>query len=161
MREKRYTCGICGKESIGLEAYLKCVSTCGEKIKKEQKEQEEKKRLEEVNAALNRVKQAKAYFEQQLKEFEEKYPEEYKMNFAEDTEECDICGDDCDCSCASKLADKEAYKNESISFTYKDDGKNKPELSATINGKKVSDDALVKLFEDPDAKYLAKLLGIL
>lgn len=74
---KNYICGICGKEHIELDSYLKCVAKCGEVIK----EEENKKRMNEINAAINRVKQAKVYYEEQLASFKEKYPEEYELNF--------------------------------------------------------------------------------
>ena len=144
MGEKRYTCGICGAVHIGLDDYLKCVSTCGAKLQKEKEEAEKKKRMEELNASLNRVKQAKAYFEQQLKEFENKYPEEYKLNFG-------------NCTCDShKNCDDYIQK---IEVKVVDDGEGKPKVDAKVNGKK--DKNLEKLFADPDAKYIAKMLGIL
>ena len=83
---EKYVCGICGKSYTDLDEYLDCVSKCGEKFKKER----ENKRLEEINAAINGVKQAKIYYEQKLKEFKEKYPEEYDMNFgSESSNDCD------------------------------------------------------------------------
>ena len=77
---KKYTCGICGKEHTYLDDYLKCVANCGEAIKLE----ENKKRMEEMNIEINRVKQAKKYYEEQLANFKEKYPEEYKLNFGKE-----------------------------------------------------------------------------
>ncbi len=177
----KFVCSICGKTHYDLTEYVDCVTKCSEKIKKEQKEAEEKKRLEEVNAAINRVKQAESYFKQQLDEFKEKYPEEYKFNFEDVKEEkdcgCDdkktcggTCGgckdtntcNDCDNDWLNDfLNDDETKKSDFLKITYKNDGNGKPEFSASINGKKVSDDALEKLFEDPDARYLAKLIEIL
>lgn len=71
----KYKCSICGKEYSNLDNYLKCVSNCVETKKKSNE------RLNEINAALNGVKQAKLYYEQKLKEFKENYPDEYKINF--------------------------------------------------------------------------------
>lgn len=145
MREKRYTCGICGKEHIGLDAYLECVTKCGEKLKKEREDEKAKKYLEEVNVALNGVKQAKIYYEQKLKEFKERYPEEYKLNFE-----------------GIATNEKNASKTESVEFSYKDDGKGKPKISAKVNGEEIKEkDILSKLESDPDVKFIAELLGIL
>lgn len=135
---KTYTCAICGKEHEDRDRYLACVTNCIAKEKIAESEAK-KKRLEEVNVALSKVKAAKAYYEEQLAEFEEKYPEEYKMNFgARDTEKCD---DD---------------EQEVFTFSYEDNGKDKPVIKA--NGKDVTPETL---FSDPDVKYLAQLLGIL
>ena len=84
---KEYVCGICGTSYYDLDSYMKCVTKCGSELKAQKEAEEKQKRMEEVNAALNKVKQAKAYYEEQMALFEEKYPEEYKMNFgARDTE---------------------------------------------------------------------------
>lgn len=159
--ENKYLCSICGKTHYDLGEYVDCVTRCSEKLKEQEEKEKERKRAEEINAALNKVKQAKAYFEQQLKEFEEKYPEEYKFNFAEEKDCCDdkkTCGGTCG---GCKDTNTCNPVNNWLEFSYKNDGKNTPEVHASVNGKKVSDDALEKLFEDPDTKYLAKLLGIL
>lgn len=148
---KKYVCGICEKGYEDLEEYLKCVSSCGETLKANKKKEEEKKRLEEINAALNRIKQAKAYYEEQLDKFKEKYPEEYELNFGK--AEC-VCPSDC-------KGFEENTKSETIELSYKDDGKGKPKMKAKINGKDIGTDTLDKLFDDPETKYIAKLLGIL
>ena len=70
-----YTCEICKREYDSVWEYAACVSKCSEKLKKK----EEAKRLEEANAALNKVKQAKAHYQEQLDNFKKKYPTEYKM----------------------------------------------------------------------------------
>lgn len=75
-----YTCGVCGKTITGLDAYLAHVTECGKKMKAA-KAEEEKKYLEEVNAALRKVKSAKTYYEECLRHFKEKYPKEYALNF--------------------------------------------------------------------------------
>ena len=161
MKDK-FVCSICGKTHYDLGEYVNCVTKCSEQLKKYQEQEKEKKRLEELNAALNRVKQAKAYFEQQLNEFKDKYPEEYKLNFAEEKDSCcddkKTCGGTCG---GCKDTNTCNPVNNWLEFTYKNDGKNTSEMSASINGKKVSDDALEKLFKDPDANHIARLIKIL
>ena len=228
MKEK-YVCDLCGKTHYELDGYVKCVVECGEKLKKLEEEEKNKKYLEEVNAAINGVKQAKAYYEQKLNEFKEKYPAEYELNFMENVS-CDNCGmfnclekccmcygdcsccknkcnctddddtyedcDECDCcdeeydedvefdSC-SKLnhdgccmcqedcneclfcSDKCEYSNnkdnkmESMEFSYESNGKDKPKLSAKVNGIKVDNDHIEELFKNPEVNYFARVLGIL
>ena len=158
---EKYVCSICEKEYNNLDDYLKCVSTCGTKLKKEQEAEIAKKYAEEVNAAINKVKSAKDYYEQQLKEFKEKYPNEYKLNFGKHT--CSCNSHTCNCKNESDSikqdTEKESFKD--ISFSYVDDGKDKPKLSARVNGVKVDDDSINKLFDDPDTRYIAKMLGII
>jgi hypothetical protein len=131
---KNYICGICGTEHKDRDRYLTCVTNCVAKEKIAESEAK-KKRLEEVNAALNRVKQAKKYYEEQLADFKAKYPEEYKMNFKS---KCDDC-------------------NDWLSPIDEDEDE-EPIIKAKIDGKSVSPEVL---FKDPDCKYIAKLLGIL
>ena len=163
---KRYVCSICGKGYNDLALYMDCVETCGreleKKLKKEKeeaakREAEAKKRAEEVNAALNGVKQAKAYYEQKLNEFKEKYPKEYEMNFGT-----------CECSCntgaVSKDENKTAHPYKSVEVEAKSDGKGDPVINATIDGKKVKQDdidkQINKLLEDPSIEFVAKMLGL-
>ena len=80
-RDKRFRCDICGTTIIGLDEFLTHVKECGAKEKAKLKEAENKKYLEEVNASINKVKAAKDYYDTCLKEFKEKYPKEYEMNF--------------------------------------------------------------------------------
>lgn len=199
----KYICSICGKGYNDLSLYLNCVRDCGyeleKKLKKEKeeaakREAESKKCAEEVNAALNGIKQAKAYYEQKLNEFKEKYPEEYVMNFGndelndvygnrhdEDYDPCadydgcwsDNCGgckeDDCECridhcckgdgNCPDVIKDKNNVK--AIEFSYTNNGKDKPNLSAKVNGVKVDDDHFDELLKDPSVYHIAKILGIL
>ena len=79
--EDKFVCSICGEEYNSLDKYLECVSKCVAEVKDMRKAEEKQKRLEEVNSALSKVKAAKAYYEEQLALFKEKYPEEYDMNF--------------------------------------------------------------------------------
>lgn len=137
---KNYICAICGTEHYDLDSYLKCVAKCGEEIKAKDKQ----KRIEEVNAALNRVKQAKEYYEEQLKQFNEKYPEEYELNFGLNKKKVTV--------------DKTEPKTESVKVSYSKKNDEDPEIRARVNGKDVSPK---ELFTDPDVKYLAELLGII
>ena len=142
---KTYTCGICGKEHEDRDRYLTCVTNCVAKEKIAESEAK-KKRLEEVNSALNRVKQAKKYYEEQLADFEKKYPEEYKINF-----EKSITTDD-----DSKLTydeDVDTWVKEPgvFTFSYEDNGKDKPVIKA--NGKDITN--------DPELEFIGKLLGII
>ena len=84
----KYVCGLCGTTHYDLDDYLKCVARCGKELKQREEAEKKRKRLEEVNTALNGIKQAKKYYEDLLDKFEENYPEEYKLNFGtRDTEE--------------------------------------------------------------------------
>ena len=163
--ENKYVCSICGKTHYDLGEYVDCVTRCSKKIKEQEEKEKKQKYLEELNAALNRVKEAESYFKQQLNEFKEKYPEEYKFNFEDVKEEKDCNCDDkktCGGICGGcKDTNTCNPVNNWLEFSYKNDGKNTPEIHASVNGKKVKDDALEKLFEDPDTKYLAQLLGLL
>ena len=155
---KKYVCSICGKGYDDLALYVDCVKNCGyeleKKLKKEKeeaakREAESKKRAEEVNAALNGVKQAKAYLEQKMNEFKEKYPEEYRMNFG---------ATECDCD---NVSEKQVKR---VEVSVKSDGKGKPVVNATINGKNAGseevDKYLNKLLEDTDTNWIAKMLGL-
>lgn len=129
MKEK-YVCDLCGKTHYELDGYVKCVVECGEKLKKLEEEEKNKKYLEELNAAINGVKQAKVYYEQKLNEFKEKYPAEYELNFA--SESCD-CPSDCKGHCS-------------------DDDKKDNMKTKTFELKKLSDDQAVR--------FLAEMLGL-
>ena len=202
--EERYFCDICGKTHYDLDEYVKCVSKCVEKLKKEKAEEKNKKRLEDINIALHDVKQAKEYYEQRLEEFKEKYPEEYKLNFGSEEISCDSCNDrvkeldcdDCDfyyndeclceydceeCPCCNgKCGECDSYeecyeselsenkdlnnkedKMKSMEFSYESNGKDKPKFYAFVNGKRVDDDSIKKLLEDPETNYFARVLGII
>lgn len=145
---KNYICGICGTEHTDLDSYLKCVSKCGADWKAKEEAEKQQKRLEEVNAALNRVKAAKTYFEEQLADFEKKYPEEYKLNFKTK------CG-----NCNDWLSPIDEDDKPTVStFSYEDNGKDEPIIKAKVNGKDVDPKTL---WDDPDTEWLAKLLGII
>jgi hypothetical protein len=142
---KNYTCAICGTEHFNLDSYLKCVAKCGETLRANNRAEEEKKKLEEVNNYLTQIKKAKIYYENLLVEFQMKYPEEYKMNFGKS-----ITTDD-----DSKLTydeDVDTWVKESgvFTFSYEDNGKDKPVIKA--NGKDITN--------DPELNYIVKLLGL-
>lgn len=160
MSERRYVCNLCGKYHFDLDAFLNCVSSCGEKMKKEIEEEKNKKRMEEINAALNGVQQAKKYYEDKLNEFKEKYPEEYKMNIG-NYYTCSSC-----CKCDEEKEETETYTNEDIpdwlnvlEASYKSNGKDEPKVSMRLNGKEVQN-PLEKLLSDPSTKHIAELLGL-
>lgn len=146
---KNYVCSICGEKYESLDDYLACVAKCGETLKSEQKAKAEKERLEKVNAALNRIKEAKKYWEDQLDKFKEEYPEEYELNFGKkDNYDDKIIK-------PGKTAGLGRIGNAEL--TYAKNGNDKPKITAKVNGKDVSAE---KLFEDPDCRYIAKLLGL-
>lgn len=144
---KKYVCGICGSEYTNLDGYMNCVAACGKKAK-------ESKHMEEVNAGLNKIKAAKEYYEQQLEAFKEKFPKEYELNFGNKKAESKV-------DTKSNKSNTEVPSFHKVEVKMSDDGKGKPVIDAKVNGKKVDDESLEKLFEDPDTKYLAKLLGIM
>jgi hypothetical protein len=155
---KNYVCGICGKKYESLDYYMDCVSKCGEKLKAEQKAEAEKERLEKVNAALNRIKEAKKYWEGQLDKFKEEYPEEYELNFGDiDTynfKDVNDCTPDDKSNCKGYVFNPET-KSVKVMCEKKND--EEPVIKMKVNGKDVSAE---KLFEDPDCRYIAKLLGL-
>lgn len=153
-----FICSICGKDYNDLNNYVNCVSTCYKKKIKEK----------EIKDVLNELEHIKYLYEQKLEEFKEKYPKEYELNFA--SEGC-ICPSDCKGYCSDEDDTEDNTEDfskltkdnnmESMEFSYESNGKDKPKLSAKVNGKKVDDNRIEELFKDPDIKYLAKLLGIL
>lgn len=138
-----YTCGICGQNFDDVLDYAAHVSKCAERVKKNEEAKKAQKRMEEINAALNRVKEAKKYFEDQLDQFKEKYPEEYDLNFGD----------------KKKITvDKTEPKADSVKVLYSKRNDEEPQIRAKVNGKDVKPE---ELFADPDVKHLAELLGIL
>lgn len=141
--KENFVCSICGASHNDLDTYLKCVSKCGANLKAKKAAEEKQKRLEKVNAALNRVKEAKKYYEEQLEKFEKEYPEEYKLNFGKNT-------------CRCKDSDKNT-KSETVELSYKNNGKDEPKVNAKVNGEDVS---INRLLSDPYCKYIAKMLRL-
>ena len=150
---EKYVCGICGKTHYSLDDYLTCVAKCGEKLKaieKEKEEKAEKERLEKINAALNRIKQAKSYYEEQLAKFQKEYPDEYKLNF----------GEGCKEKCKESYSYSGEPKTKTLEFTYEKTGKEEPKVSAKVNGKDVKESTDNTLTEDPYVRSILKMLGI-
>lgn len=147
---KTYTCGICGQKFDDVWEYGAHVSKCVEKLKKKEEAEKAQKRMEEINAALNRVKEAKKYFEDQLVQFKEKYPAEYELNFGAPNGKKTVNN--------SEKVKKENYNPESVSISYEKKNDEEPDIHAKVNGRDVE---LDELFSDPDVKSLCKLLGIL
>lgn len=146
-----FVCGICGTGYYDVDSYMKCVSKCGAELKAQKEAEERQKRMEEVNAALNKVKQAKAYYEEQLKLFEVKYPEEYAMNFGvRDTEKNANEKDAWD-----EFLTKQERKPSMTTVSYEDKGDGKPTIK--VNGKKVTNKNLAN---DPETRWIAEMLGL-
>ena len=181
MNEK-YVCSICGTCHDYLDDYIRCVSTCYEK---EKKELEAKKRAEEINAALYEIKNAKLKYEFLLEKFKADYPEEFKEYFAsiqheldKEPDNCDDCGnyhcDGCDgeeCICKiehhcdgnASCRGCEISSNEKpriIEMSIDRNGKDKPVIDAKVNGTKVDDDSINKLLEDPEVNWIARMLEL-
>jgi DNA gyrase/topoisomerase IV subunit A len=77
----KFVCGICGKTVNGLDEYLEHIKACGDKLRAQEDAEKEKKRLEEMNKELSKIKAAKEYYEDLMKNFKKVYPKEYDMNF--------------------------------------------------------------------------------
>lgn len=152
----KFVCSICGKEYDNLTAYMACVSKCGEALLQKQKEAEQKKRLEEVNAGLNRIKEAEKYLKDVKEEFKNKFPKEYDLNFGVS---CDACESrDCEKTTVKSGIDKKDVSL--VELSYVDDGNGKPKFDAKVNGKNVDNDSLSKLIDDPYMNYIAKMLKL-
>lgn len=150
MNEK-YVCGLCGATHYDLDSYLKCVSKCGEQLKKQKKEEEEnKKRLARMNADRNRVNEAKRYYEEKLNNFKINYPKEYETYFGH------VCN--CGSNCKEKKTENHPVDTKSIEVSYESNGKDKPTMSAKVNGKEIKDDDLKTLLADPNMEFIAKML---
>ena len=153
----KYVCGICNSEYENLDGYLSCVNTCGKKLK----EKEETEKRIKIDAALNSVKQAKAYYEQKLSEFKAEYPEEYELNFGLKKSYKKPIVD------VTRAATKEEWKKEQEKLTdtkiSSENNKSEPlKVFANINGKEAKGDDALKLLEsNSDTRHLARLLGLL
>lgn len=153
----KYVCGICNSEYENLDGYLSCVNACGKKLK----EKEEAEKRIKIDAALNSVKQAKAYFEQKLSEFKDEYPEEYELNFGSKKPHKKPMAD------VTKAVTKEEWdkEQERIKDNKISGESNKSEpvkVFANINGKEAKGDDALKLLEsNSDTRHLARLLGLL
>lgn len=74
-----YKCGICGKEYNELDAYMRCVKTCGERTKAEA----EKVRKETLEKAKGeRIKHLKTLwntYQKELTDFQKDYPGQFEI----------------------------------------------------------------------------------
>lgn len=153
-----YVCNVCGSQYDNLDGYLACVTKCVETKKNYEKEKK-------VNSYLDEIKKAEKYLSEVKGKFKKEYPNEFYLHF--DTEECECNSDGCNCHSDVKktnISESKTSKANDLStmeISYLNNGKDKPTLSAKVNGKKVENDAVNKLFNDPDTKYLAKILGII
>ena len=84
-------CGLCGTEfeDHQYDEYASHVRRCAYNAKL--KAEREKKKLEEINSELNIIKKLEAEYKQKKdacdkrkREFKEKYPDEYEMNFKDE-----------------------------------------------------------------------------
>lgn len=157
---KNYVCSICGMEYFSLDEYLSCVSKCGNDLKEKQKAEAEKERLEKLNAALNAVKQAKKYYEEQLTKFKEEYPTEYELNFGKTEDHKCKCSEKSESKYVKNTCDSKT-KTDKIEISYEENGKDKPKMTAIINGKDVTGEAIDTLLKDPECRHIVELLGLL
>ena len=138
---KTFKCSICGKEFTDITNYVSHVSKCAEDYKKKEAED-----LQKLNEDLNRVKAAKAYYEDLLAKFKEDYPEAYKLNFGTESGE----------KSTKSLAT--GKKPSSVS-----------NMDVTINGQKIPDEvveealteAMDELKGDPFIYHMLKVLNLL
>lgn len=112
MNNNEFKCDICGNTVNGLDSYVEHVKICADAKKARLKAKKEKEYLDQLNAAINKVKQAKAYYRDCLKEFGEKYPKEYEVNFG-----------GCNCEDHSCKADKTTPTDQTTYADYSENEK--------------------------------------
>ena len=85
-----FKCSMCGMEFANVDEYVTHVSKCAEqyKVKETKKKEEELKKTREVNSYIESIKSYEKIMNDFKKEFKEKYPNEYDMNFIEKTCSC-------------------------------------------------------------------------
>ena len=85
-----FKCSMCGMEFINVDEYVTHVFKCAEqyKVEESKKKEEELKKAKEVNSYIESIKGYEKLVKDCKKEFEEKYPNEYDMNFIEKTCSC-------------------------------------------------------------------------
>ena len=97
-----------------------------------------------------------------LKEFKDRFPEEYNEYYStlvSEKKECS-CGDNC-CSCDCEDCGEKDWNCDTFEFEMNSNN-GKPEIKARVNGKPADEDRVLKLFEsNPEVMHLAKTLGIL
>lgn len=85
-----FKCSMCGMEFENVDEYVTHVSKCAEqyKVEESKKKEEELKKAKEVNMYIESIKSYEKIVKAFKKEFKEKYPNEYDMNFIEKTCSC-------------------------------------------------------------------------
>lgn len=165
--KNNYTCAICKKQHDSLDAYMKCVSSCYEKVQQVKEAEKLRKQMEEINSYVKDIKDLKKKLERLEDEFCRKYPKEYALNFGEVTYDETKCDADCDsCAHCESCDDSEHDCNKSlndwlksIEVSVQSDGKDK-KLKATVNGKEVGSSELKNLKNNPEIGFLMDMLGI-
>lgn len=171
--KNNYTCAICKKQHDSLDAYMKCVSSCYEKVQQVKEAEKLRKQMEEINSYVKDIKDLKKKLERLEDEFCRKYPKEYALNFGEVTYDetkcdadcdvcahCESCGDsEHDCEEVDCLTSLEDVLNNTIKVSVTKDGKNK-KLKATVNGREVGSSELKNLKNNPEIGFLMDMLGI-
>ena len=150
----KFTCSICGSSYDELEDYLKCVSECGNELKEEMEFAAKEAYKTELNAAINKVKEAEKYYKDTLANFKEKYPEEYSFNFEKKkTEKVD----------ESKEVRNERPNNiEDFWSMMKifDDGDGSPKVEYVAKDKPKVETTMDELLKNPEVKDFMEILGI-
>ena len=171
MDKMLFKCSICGKEYDDLTLYMNCVNSC---VEKEQKRDEFKRLVEEVQKASVAVKRSKEYLNYRIKELKDKYPEEYNKYYStfvyvdEDNSYNDKCSCKEDCkSCEfdedsnDRTCNKEDEEELKSFFVEIDSSNRNPKIKAVLNGKPVGEDVAIRLLEsNPKVMDFAKTLGI-
>ena len=57
--KNNYTCAICKKQHDSLDAYMKCVSSCYEKVQQVKEAEKLRKQMEEINSYVKDIKDLK------------------------------------------------------------------------------------------------------
>jgi uncharacterized C2H2 Zn-finger protein len=85
-----FKCSICGMEFSNVDEYVTHISKCAEqyKVKESKKKEEELKKAREVNSYIETIQRWEKITNDCKKEFKEKYPNEYDMNFKEKSCSC-------------------------------------------------------------------------
>lgn len=161
---KKFVCSVCGKEHEDLTSYMNCVNFCAGNLLKEQ-ERIREEYLENMNAALNRVKSAEEYYKDQLRTFMNEYPDEYKKHFGSEktSSEKDINNSNNKTDVPDVLNDFNWLDElNDIVFSSITDKDGSVKTNTMINGKDVdSDKALKKLKSNPETQHIAKLLDLI
>ena len=79
--ETTYICGFCGAAYNDITEYMQCVCSCHDKFKKKEEAEKEKKRIEEINTYIKKIKNMRRDLNSLELDFYKKYSEEYELNF--------------------------------------------------------------------------------